>query len=267
MNNNENILKHILATKVEEVAARSADQPLHELRAALQDLPPTRGFHAALARTIAAGRAGVIAELKKASPSKGMLREAFDVQSIASSYAQGGASCLSIVTDEQYFKGTIGNLQEARNTCELPLLRKDFVVDPWQVYESRVKGADCILLIVAALGDAMLGDLTALAADLDLDVLVEVHDKQELERALQFSFPLLGINNRDLKTFEIDTRITLDLLPDVPADRLVVTESGIRSREHVSRMRAAGVHGFLIGETFMLAENPGEKLAELFDNR
>ncbi|HEX5340732.1 MAG TPA: indole-3-glycerol phosphate synthase TrpC [Gammaproteobacteria bacterium] len=264
MNEEADILKRILAAKAEEITARSALQPLAELRAALQDAPPTRGFHAALEHAIARGDAGVIAEIKKASPSKGLLRERFDVSSIAASYARAGAACLSVLTDEQFFQGAAGYLQHAREACDLPLLRKDFIVDPWQVYESRVMGADCILLIVAALGDAMLGDLVALASDLDLDVLVEVHDATELDRALQLAAPLLGINNRNLKSFDTDMQTTLALLPGIPADRLVVTESGIRTREDVLHMRQHGVHGFLVGETFMLADDPGEKLAELF---
>jgi indole-3-glycerol phosphate synthase len=258
------ILKRILAAKADEVVARSTLQPLAHLRTRIQDLAPTRGFHVALENAIANGGDGIIAEIKKASPSKGLLREIYDVGSIASSYAHAGAVCLSVLTDEQFFQGTTGCLQQARNACGLPLLRKDFIIDPWQIYESRMMGADCILLIVAALGDAMLGDLMALATELDMDVLVEVHDAEELERALQFPSPLLGINNRDLKSFDTDMQTTLGLLPSIPAGRLVITESGIRSREDVQRMRQSGVHGFLVGETFMLAADPGEKLAELF---
>lgn len=264
MKDGADILKRILAAKVEEVTARSATQPLTALRAQLQGLPSTRGFRTALERVIADGDAGIIAEIKKASPSKGLLRESLDVGSIAASYARAGAACLSVLTDEQFFQGNAGCLQQARAACDLPLLRKDFIVDPWQVYESRVMGADCILLIVAALGDAMLADLIALAADLELDVLVEVHDAEELERALQLPAVLLGINNRDLRSFDTDVQTTLDLLPQIPGDRTVITESGIRTREDVLRMRRSGVHGFLVGEAFMLADDPGEKLAELF---
>ncbi|MGH8369941.1 MAG: indole-3-glycerol phosphate synthase TrpC, partial [Gammaproteobacteria bacterium] len=216
MKDGADILERILAVKVEEVTARSAATPLAQLRARLQDLPATRGFRAALEGAIAGGDAGVIAEIKKASPSKGLLREVFDVSSIAASYARAGAVCLSVLTDEQFFQGTAGCLQQARDACGLPLLRKDFIVDPWQVYESRVMGADCILLIVAVLGDAMLGDLMTLATDLDMDVLVEVHDAEELQRALQFPSPLLGINNRDLRSFGTDMQTTLALLPDIP---------------------------------------------------
>ncbi|HET7650699.1 MAG TPA: indole-3-glycerol phosphate synthase TrpC [Gammaproteobacteria bacterium] len=264
MTGRPDILKRILSAKAEEVAARSTVRPLKALRAQLQDLPPPRGFHAAIEREIAAGRAGIIAEIKRASPSKGVLRESFDVAGIAASYARAGAACLSVLTDEPFFQGGLECLDEARHACDLPLLRKDFIIDPWQVYESRVHGADCILLIVAALGDAMLGDLLALAADLDMDVLVEVHDADELARALQFPSALLGINNRDLKTFHTDVQTTLAMLPQIPADRLVVTESGIRTRDDVARMRQAGVHGFLVGEAFMVADEPGEKLVELF---
>jgi indole-3-glycerol phosphate synthase len=261
------ILKRILAVKVEEVATRSAAQPLAQLRARLQGLPPTRDFRGALEDSIARGSAGIIAEIKKASPSKGLLRDDFDVSSIAASYTRAGAACLSVLTDEHFFQGASGYLQQAHDACGLPLLRKDFIVDPWQIYESRAMGADCILLIVAALGDAMLGDLMALATDLDMDVLVEVHDAEELDRALQFPSSLLGINNRDLKSFDTDVQTTLGLLPQIPADRLLITESGIRTREDVLRMRQAGVHGFLVGETCMLADDPGEKLAELFRTR
>lgn len=264
MNVDTDILKRILATKAEEVTARSAARPLAEVRAAVRDLPPTRAFHAALDRAITDGRAGVIAEIKKASPSKGLLRETFDVAEIAASYARAGAVCLSVLTDEEFFQGDAGYLQQARDACLLPLLRKDFIIDPWQVYESRLLGADCILLIVAALGDAMFGDLARLAADLDMDVLVEVHDAQELERALRLPLPLLGINNRDLNNFDTDVRTTLALLPDIPPDRLVITESGIRTRADVHHMRRHGVHGFLVGEIFMRADDPGVKLAELF---
>jgi indole-3-glycerol phosphate synthase len=264
MKDGADILKRILAAKVDEVATRSAARPLSRLRAELAGLAPTRGFHAALAQRIADGGAGVIAEIKKASPSKGLLRETLDVADIAANYERAGAACLSVVTDEKFFQGGLDCLHQARNACALPLLRKDFIVDPWQVYESRVIGADCILLIVAAFGDAMLGDLMALAADLELDVLVEVHDAEELDRALQFPSPLLGINNRDLRSFDTDMQTTLRLLPRIPADRLVITESGIRTRADVQHMRQSGVHGFLVGEAFMLADDPGEKLAELF---
>ncbi|MGH8371395.1 MAG: indole-3-glycerol phosphate synthase TrpC [Gammaproteobacteria bacterium] len=264
MTGGADILKRILAAKAEEIAERSVTRSLAELRTQARGLPSTRGFHAALENAIADGGAGIIAEIKKASPSKGLLREIYDVSSIAASYARAGAACLSVLTDEQFFQGSIGCLQQARDACDLPLLRKDFIIDPWQIYESRVMGADCILLIVAALGDAMLGDLMSLATDLEMDVLVEVHDAEELERALQFPSSLLGINNRDLKSFDTDVQTTLSLLPGIPADRLVITESGIRSREDVQCMRQAGVHGFLVGETFMLAADPGEKLAELF---
>ena len=259
-----NILQRILATKAEEVTARSSVRPLTQLRDEIRNLAPTRGFHAALAHAIEGGDAGIIAEIKKASPSKGLLRPEFDVEAIARSYVRAGAVCLSVLTDEQFFQGSSAYLHQARAACELPLLRKDFVVDPWQVYESRVMDADCILLIAAALPDTMLRELTEMAIDIGLDVLVEVHNAAELERALQLPTPLVGVNNRDLKSFDTDITTTLQLLPAIPAERLVITESGIRSREDVRRMRAAGVHGFLIGEAFMLADDPGEKLSELF---
>jgi indole-3-glycerol phosphate synthase len=255
-----------LARKAEEVVEKSAARPLRVLRAALDGAPPPRGFQAALEASITAGKPAVIAEIKKASPSKGLLRRDFDVAAIAASYARHGATCLSVLTDAPHFQGHDDYLKQARAACELPTLRKDFFIDPWQVYESRVLGADAILLIVAALGDAMLADLAALAADLGMDALVEVHDAEQLERALAIGAPLIGVNNRDLRTFHTDLRTTLDLLPQVPADRLLVTESGIATHADVARLRAAGVHGFLIGETFMRAADPGAKLRELFDD-
>ena len=209
-------------------------------------------------------RAGIIAEIKKASPSKGVLREDFDVAEIAKSYAKAGASCLSVLTDEQYFQGHLDNLRLAREACELPLLRKDFIVDAWQVYEARLAGADAILLIVAALGDNQMGELCALAQGLEMDVLVEVHDGDELERALRLPTPLLGINNRDLRSFETSLDTTLGLLQEIPDDRLVITESGIHTVDDAQRMRTAGVNGFLVGEAFMRAEDPGERMRELF---
>lgn len=264
MSNTPDVLKHILARKAVEVAEKSATRPLHTLRVALEGVPLPRGFQAALEQRIAAGKPAVIAEIKKASPSKGLLRAEFDVPSIAKSYAAGGATCLSVLTDTPHFQGRDDYLAEARAVCALPALRKDFIIDPWQVYESRLLGADAILLIVAALGDAMLVDLTALAADLGMDALVEVHDAEELERALAVGAPLIGVNNRDLRTFHTDLQITLDLLPRIPAGCLLVTESGIASRDDVARLRTAGVHTFLIGETFMRAADPGAELRELF---
>ncbi|MGA9852554.1 MAG: indole-3-glycerol phosphate synthase TrpC [Gammaproteobacteria bacterium] len=266
MSDAPDILKRILADKAAEIVARSQAQSLAKLRAGLATLPPTRGFHAALQRALNGGRPGVIAEIKKASPSKGLLRRDFNVGTIAVSYAEGGATCLSVLTDEKYFHGDATYLNVAKQACTLPVLRKDFIIDPWQIYESRVLGADCILLIVAALGDAMLADLALLAADLDMDVLAEVHDAAELERALALDLLLIGINNRDLRTFHTDVQITLSLLPSVPGDRLVVTESGIGTQADVRRLRERGVQAFLVGETFMRAADPGAKLRELFSD-
>ena len=258
------ILKRILAVKAEEVAAGAAARPLRSLRAEVEHLDAPRDFVGALKAAVSEGRPGVIAEIKKASPSQGVIRHAFDPTAIASSYAAAGASCLSILTDRQFFHGNPAYLEQGRRACTLPVLRKDFLIDPWQVYESRLMGADCILLIVRALGDAQMAELVGTATDLGMDALLEVHDDEELERALALKPPFVGINNRDLKSFHTDPGITLGLLPRVPADCLVVTESGIKCREDVQRMRSHGVHGFLIGETFMRAEDPGSKLTELF---
>jgi len=224
-----------------------------------------RDFEAALRAKIAAGRAAVIAEVKKASPSKGVLREHFVPAEIAASYAAHGAACLSVLTDERFFQGSAAYLQQARAACALPALRKDFMVDEYQVVEARALGADCILLIAACLDDAQLADLESAALALGLAVLVEVHDGGELDRALRLKTPLLGINNRNLRSFEVTLDTTLDLLPRVPGDRLLVTESGILVREDVLRMRNAGVHAFLVGEAFMRAADPGAALAGLFD--
>ena len=258
------ILKKILQVKAGEVAAGSAARPLRQLRAEVESAPEPRDFLGALKASRDAGRAAVIAEIKKASPSQGVIRHAFDPAAIARSYATAGASCLSVLTDKSFFHGEPEYLQQARAACVLPVLRKDFMIDPWQVYESRLMGADCILLIVRALGDAQMAELAGTAADLGMDALLEVHDEEELERALALKPPFVGINNRDLSSFHTDPGITLGMLPKIPADCLVVTESGIRSREDVQRMRSHGVHGFLVGETFMRADDPGQKLAELF---
>jgi indole-3-glycerol phosphate synthase len=223
-----------------------------------------RGFEAALRSQIAAGRAAVIAEVKRASPSKGVLREHFVPAEIAASYEQGGAACLSVLTDERFFQGSAAYLQQARAACALPVLRKDFMVDEYQVVEARALGADCILLIAACLSDAQMADLEACAQAFSMAVLVEVHDGEELDRALRLKTPLLGINNRNLKTFEVTLDTTLGLLPRVPADRLLVTESGILNRADVQRMRAADVHAFLVGEAFMRAADPGAALGKLF---
>ncbi|MGH8283746.1 MAG: indole-3-glycerol phosphate synthase TrpC [Gammaproteobacteria bacterium] len=264
MNDTPDILKRILADKAEEIVARSQALPLASLRAGLVNLPPTRGFYHVLRQAVNAGRSAIIAEIKKASPSKGLLRPDFDVRVIAANYAKGGATCLSVLTDAKYFRGDAAYLKIAKQACTLPVLRKDFIIDPWQVYESRVLGADCILLIVAALGDAMLADLARLAADLDMDVLAEVHNAAELERGLMLDLPLIGINNRNLRTFHTNVQTTLSLLPGVPHDRMVVTESGIGTRSDVRRLRERGVQAFLVGETFMRTADPGAKLRELF---
>jgi len=258
------ILKTILRRKVEEVAERVQRLPLFALERQLEGAPPPRGFVSALRARVDAGAAAVIAEIKKASPSKGVLREPFDPAAIAVSYERGGAACLSVLTDVDFFQGSDAYLQQARAACSLPVLRKDFVIDPYQVYEARALGADCILLIVAALDDARLRQLLELADDLQLAALVEVHDAVEMQRALATPAPLIGVNNRSLRTFEITLDTTLELMQGFPEDRLLVTESGIHTREDVTRMRERGVHTFLVGEAFMKAADPGGKLVELF---
>ena len=258
------ILDRILVAKRDEVAAAQARVPLDELRASAETAPPVRPFVGSLRRRIAAGEAGVIAEIKKASPSRGVLRVDFRPAEIAASYQRHGAACLSVLTDRQFFQGAPGFLQEARAACELPVLRKDFLVDPYQIHEARAMGADAILLIVAALDLPALRDFEAIAGGLGMAVLVEVHDRSELDLALQLDTPLLGINNRNLRSFAVSLRTTLELLPEIPADRLVVTESGILARPDVRLMREHGVHAFLVGEAFMRADDPGEALAGLF---
>jgi indole-3-glycerol phosphate synthase len=259
------ILDKIVAVKREEVAAAKKKVPLEAIRADAESRVLTRDFEGALRGKIAAGKAAVIAEIKKASPSKGVLRTGeFIPADIAQSYADAGAACLSVLTDRQFFLGQPDYLKQARASCDLPVLRKDFIVDAWQVYEARLIGADCILLIVAALGDAALAELCHLGMDLGMDVLVEVHDLDELERALQVPAPLLGVNNRNLRTFEVSLDTTLALKAAVPADRLLVTESGIRTPEDVAKMRANGVDAFLVGEGFMRAPDPGAELRRLF---
>jgi indole-3-glycerol phosphate synthase len=258
------ILDRIVAVKREEIAAARAARSEASLRADAQARGDLRGFERALRTRLAAGAAAVIAEVKKASPSKGVLREHFVPAEIAASYERGGAACLSVLTDERFFQGSAAYLQAARAACSLPVLRKDFIVDPYQVVEARAMGADCILLIVACLDDAQLADLEAQAMALGMDVLVEVHDGAELDRALRLRTPLLGINNRNLRTFEVSLDTTLGLLPRVPDGRLLVTESGILAAGDVQRMRAAGVHAFLVGEAFMRADDPGVALADLF---
>ncbi|MBM3372383.1 MAG: indole-3-glycerol phosphate synthase TrpC [Betaproteobacteria bacterium] len=259
------ILQRILAVKAEEVAAAQAVLPLALLKAQAREAAPARDFAGALRAKIAAGRAAVIAEVKKASPSKGVLREQFDPAAIAASYERHGAACLSVLTDRQFFQGALDDLKAARGACALPVLRKDFMVDPYQVYEARAAGADCILLIVAALEPGRMAELEGIALELGMAVLVEVHDGSELDAALRLRTPLLGINNRNLRTFETTLDTTLGLLGRVPPDRLVITESGILKPEDVQRMRARQVHGFLVGEAFMRAADPGAELRRLFD--
>ena len=260
----DDILQRIVAVKHEEVAAARAQRPLAALRREAEARRDVRGFGAALRAKIAAGQAGVIAEVKKASPSKGVLREHFVPAEIAATYARHGAACLSVLTDERFFQGSAAYLQQARAACELPALRKDFVIDEYQVVEARAMGADAVLLIAACLDDACMADLEACALGLGMDVLVEVHDAAELDRALRLRTPLVGVNNRNLRTFEVSLDTTLNLLPRLGPGRLLVTESGIATAGDVGRMREAGVHAFLVGEAFMRAPDPGEALAALF---
>ena len=265
MNAPPDILQKILARKAEEIAERSRLLPLKELRQRIQDAPPARGFLKAIRNRLAAGQPAVIAEIKKASPSKGLLRADFRPADIAESYERHGATCLSVLTDKDFFQGSDAYLQQARAVCQLPVLRKDFTIEPYQVYEARAMGADAILLIVAALGDTRMHELAVLARELGMDVLVEAHDAQELGRALALETPLIGINNRDLRTFNTTLETTLGLLKKIPSDRVVVTESGIHTPQDVARMRAQGVNTFLVGEAFMKADDPGAKLDELFE--
>ena len=258
------ILDKIVAVKREEVAAAIQRTPLDVVRADAFSRVLTRDFVGAMRATMAAGRPAVIAEVKKASPSKGVLRADFIPADIAQSYAEHGAACLSVLTDVQFFQGSVDYLKQARASCQLPVLRKDFMIDAYQIYESRAMGADAILLIAACLDDAQLRDFEAIALALDMAVLVEVHDAAELDRALLLKTPLIGINNRNLKTFEVSLDTTLALRASVPSDKLLVTESGIHSREDVLRMGAAGVSAFLVGEAFMRAPEPGVALAALF---
>ena len=258
------ILRKILARKREEVAERRAGNSLGSLEQRITQQSAARGFAMAMQQRIAGGEPAVIAEVKKASPSKGVIREHFEPAQIAESYQRGGATCLSVLTDIDFFQGSDEYLQRARAACDLPVLRKDFTVDPYQVVEARAIGADAVLLIAAALDDEQMRELAHTAAEVGVDVLVEVHDRAELERALALSTPLVGINNRDLHTFEMRLETTLDLLPHIPADRVVVTESGIHTAQDVALMREQNVHAFLVGEAFMRAPQPGDKLRELF---
>jgi len=258
------ILRKILARKAVEVTERRASSSLASLEGRIQEQSVPRGFCGALLQRVGAGEPAVIAEIKKASPSKGVMREDFHPAQIAVSYREGGACCLSVLTDQDFFQGCDAYLQQARSACDLPVLRKDFTVDPYQVIEARAIGADAVLLIVAALADEQMRELTQTATEVGLDVLVEVHDRAELERALELPTRLIGINNRDLHSFETRLETTLNLLPFIPADRLVITESGIHTLDDVALMRASRVQAFLVGEAFMRAEEPGEKLRELF---
>jgi indole-3-glycerol phosphate synthase len=258
------ILQKIVAVKHEEVAAGLKRKSLAAMREDAESRVLTRDFEGALRAKMAAGKAAVIAEVKKASPSKGVLREDFIPADIAQSYAEHGAACLSVLTDQTFFQGCNDYLKQARASCDLPVLRKDFMVDPYQVFEARAIGADCILLIAACLSDAQMAELEAVARHLGMAVLVEVHDGAELARALRLKTPLLGINNRNLRTFEVSLETTLDLQDQVTADKLLITESGILNANDVARMRAAGVHAFLVGEAFMRAPDPGQALAALF---
>jgi indole-3-glycerol phosphate synthase len=258
------ILKKIVAVKHEEISLASRKKSLALVRADAESRVLTRDFVGAMRQKMANNQAAVIAEIKKASPSKGVLRADFIPADIAQSYAEHGAACLSVLTDTQFFQGSVDYLKQARASCDLPVLRKDFMVDPYQVYEARVMGADCILLIAACLDDAQMKDLEAIASSLDMAVLVEVHDAEELNRALKLTTPLVGINNRNLRTFEVSLDTTLGMLKDVPTDRILVTESGILSTADVQKMRDAHVNAFLVGEAFMRAPDPGQALADLF---
>ena len=258
------ILNKIVSVKREELAQALERRSLAAVRADAESRVLTRDFEAALRGSIARGRSAVIAEVKKASPSKGVLRADFEPADIAQSYAEHGASCLSVLTDRQFFQGSVDYLKQARASCQLPVLRKDFLIDPYQVYESRAMGADAILLIAACLDDAQMRDMEAIARGLFMSVLVEVHDAAELERALALKTGLIGVNNRNLRTFEVSLDTTLSLMNRVPADRLLITESGILAREDVQRMTSAGVHAFLVGEAFMRAPDPGAAMAGLF---
>ena len=264
MNKTPDILKKIIQRKAEEIVERLANVSLIELEKRSQSASAVRGFVAAIKNRIDAGQAAVIAEIKKASPSKGVMRENFHPAEIAQSYEKGGAACLSVLTDIDFFQGHDDYLQQARAACSLPVLRKDFMIDPYQIFEARAMGADCILLIAAVLEDQQMKELAELATRLQMDVLIEVHDGEELERALPLDLPLVGINNRNLRTFETSLQTSLDLLSAIPDGRIVVTESGIHSAEDVALMRKNKINTFLVGEAFMKADEPGEKLHELF---
>ncbi len=264
MSKTPDILKKIIHRKAEEIAERKAKVSLADLETQIKSASRVRGFVNAIKNKINADQAAVIAEIKKASPSKGVMRENFHPAEIAQSYEKGGAACLSVLTDIDFFQGCDEYLQQARAACNLPVLRKDFMTDPYQVFEARAMGADCILLIVAVLDDQQMKELAELATRLQMDVLVEVHDGEELERALPLDLPLVGINNRNLRNFETSLQTSIDLLSEIPAGRIVVTESGIHSPDDVALMRKNKINTFLVGEAFMKADEPGEKLRELF---
>jgi len=264
MNKTPNILQKILQRKVEEITAAAAKESLVDLSKRAEGALPVRGFIQAIENKIAANQAAVIAEIKKASPSKGVMRENFNPAEIAKSYEKGGAACLSVLTDRDFFQGAPEFLLQARESTNLPVIRKDFIIDPYQVYEARAMNADCILLIVSALGDATLNELLALAHHLQMDVLMEVHDRDEMERAIQSGAKLIGVNNRNLRTFDVSLQTTLGMLDMLPEDRILVTESGIHAPADVKLMRENNVNSFLVGEAFMRADEPGEKLSELF---
>ena len=266
MSGTPTILKKIIFRKLEEIQEGCERIPLREMKqkAMMASTTPTKGFADAMQAKLDAGQSAVIAEIKKASPSKGILRDSFDPVEIAKSYEENGAACLSVLTDKDFFQGSNEYLQQVREAVDLPIIRKDFIVDDYQVYEARVIGADCILLIAAAIGDAQMYELTETALTLGMDVLVEVHNEEELERALRLPLPMIGINNRDLHSFDVSLDTTIRMLDMIPDDRIVITESGILGREDVAKMREHAVNSFLVGEAFMRAENPGEKLAELF---
>ena len=264
MSTGSDVLDKIMAHKAEEVAAAKRQFSMADVKAKAGDIEPARGFVNALQNSLSAGRSAVIAEVKKASPSKGIIRPDFHPAEIAENYQEYGASCLSVLTDEEFFKGSAEYFAQARQACTVPMLRKDFMLDDYQVFEARAMGADCILLIVAALEDGLMQDLAGRAQELGMDVLVEVHNHAELERGLALNMPMIGINNRNLRNFETSLYTTIDLLREIPNDTIVVTESGIHSQQDVELMRENSVNTFLVGEAFMRAENPGEKLGELF---
>ena len=267
MKTHSDVLNRIMQHKSEEVAYAKQQLAIAEIKAMSQDQAPCRGFVNALQAKLAQNKSAVIAEVKKASPSKGIIRENFDPMQIAESYAEYGAACLSVLTDEEFFKGHMHYLHQARNACALPILRKDFMLDDYQIFEARANGADCILLIVAVLENGLMQDLAGRAVELGMDVLIEVHNDEELERGLQLEMPMIGINNRHLRDFNTSVKTTIDLLADIPDDVIVVTESGIHTHEDVKMMRENQVDTFLVGEAFMRHPIPGEKLNELFDCR